>query len=639
METKNLEKIARLLRYYILFSTTTAGSGHPTSCLSSVELLTALFFGGFFCQDLKNPKAIYNDRFILSKGHASPLLYSLYVVAGVFKKEELLTLRKFGSIFEGHPTQKFPYVEVATGSLGQGLSIGLGMAMGIKLKIKSQKLKIERTPKVFVLLGDSEMAEGQIWEATELASYYKVKNLIAIADISRLGQNSQTMIGWNLSSYKNKFEAFGWKTYLLEDGHNLRDIIKIYQLVEKDLSEKPKIILAKTIKGRGVSFLEDKEGWHGKALNQNEFNQAVRELGNIDFKIKGKIKEPKKIFFEEEKNENDEKIFSIINKLESFSEKKQELNHENFISTRESYGRELEKLGQIDKNIIVLDAETANSTYENLFAKKFPDRFIEVFIAEQNMISIGLGLSKIGFKVFMSTFSAFLTRAFDQIRMAQYSDADLKIAGSHAGVSIGEDGASQMGLEDIAMFNSILNSVIFYPSDKTSTEKLTKIAKDKKGIIYLRLTRGKTPIIYKENEEFNIPGFKIHKINLEKNKNLKKVLIITAGITLFEALKSQKELIRKYQVLVIDLYCLKPLDKENLKKIIGEYKNILVIEDHYPGGGIGSIVSQFILEENIKINYFIHLACRKIPHSGSSRELLEYEKINSQEIINQILKI
>jgi len=639
MIENELKKIAKLLRYYVLVSTAEAGSGHPTSCLSSVELLIGLFFGGFFQQDIKNPKDIFNDRFILSKGHSAPLLYSIYTVLGKVKKQELMSLRKFGSKLEGHPTPKFEFVDVATGSLGQGLSIGLGMAMGIKLKIKSQKLKVDEEPKIWVLMGDSEMAEGQVWEAVQLASYYNVSNLIALVDINRLGQSRETMLGWQIEDYKRRFEAFNWQTFILKDGHNLNEILKTFEKIKNSQINKPKVVLAKTIKGKGISFLENKNDWHGRALNKDQLKLALNELGKIDFNIRFQLKKPEKYQINDEKNA-DEKVFAIINKLENLVDSKDfNTDEKKSMSTREAYGRELVELGKIDKDVVVLDAETGNSTYENLFQQKYPERFFQIFIAEQNMVSIGLGLSKIGFKVYMSTFAAFLTRAFDQIRMAHYSNANLKIAGSHSGVSIGQDGASQMGLEDLAMFNSLAKSVIFYPSDKTSTQKLTQLAKDTDGIIYLRLTRGETPIIYDESEEFEIGGCKVHKLNPpvggQKQKS-KRILLIAAGITVFEALKAQKILKDDYDIVVVDLYCIRPLDEKTLKKLIKNYPNVIVVEDHYQYGGIGSVVEKFILENNLKINTYIHLACKKIPMSGKPEELLEYEEIDYKSIVKNI---
>ncbi len=648
MDKNQLKKISRLLRYLVLTSTTQAGSGHPTSCLSAIELMTTLFFGGFLKQDLKDIKSIFNDRIIFSKGHAAPLLYSLYAVAGGINIDDLKTLRRFGSTLEGHPTPRFPFVDVATGSLGHGLSIGLGMAMGIKLKIKNSKLKINKIPKVFVLLGDSEMAEGQIWEAMDTASYYHVSNLIGIVDVNRLGQQGETKEGWDIFNYQKKAEAFGWQTILINDGHNIEEIINAYKKLT-DTINKPTLIIAKTIKGKGISFLENKNGWHGKALNQEELQKALKELGKIDLNIRGKISSPEKFPAKRENNMNNSKIINILQKLENLQSKNKSqvirpkgilsgfyvVSSNNKIATRQAYGEALVELGEKNPNIVVLDAEVANSTFENQFQKRFPERFFQMFIAEENMADVALGFSKTGFIPFFSTFAAFLTQTFDQLRMTQYANPNLKIVGTHAGVSIGQDGPSQMGLEDLAMFRSLLNSVIFYPSDAVSTKKLVKIMAENDGLFYLRATREKTPVIYDENEEFKIGGFKIHP---SKNRlSTKKFLIITAGITIFEALKAQKELEKKgYDILVIDLYSVKPIDKKSLNEIIKQYQKIIVVEDHYPSGGIAEAILSSI-EDFTSVKKFIHLCVRKIPSSGKPEELLNYEEIDKEAIVKQII--
>ncbi|MBC7190300.1 transketolase, partial [Candidatus Aerophobetes bacterium] len=420
-----LTEIAKLLRYYILKSTTQAGSGHPTTCLSSVELMASLLFGGFFHFDADNPDAPNNDRLIFSKGHAAPLLYSLWTVAGKLTEEELLTLRKFGSPLEGHPVRAFPYSEAATGSLGQGLSIGVGMAINGKY--------IDRLPyRVFVLLGDSEMAEGSVWEAIQLAAYYQLDNLIGIIDVNRLGQRGETMYGHDLDAYAKRISAFGWKTICI-DGHEFNEIFKAYEEALK--SDAPTMIIAKTIKGKGVSFLEDKEGRHGVALTEAEFKEAIKELGEVK-KVTALIKKP------EELNPNPKPIeIKEFSKRYSFGE---------MVATRRAYGEALVKIFPEFPDIVVLDAEVSNSTYAEIFKKYYPERFFECFVAEQNMVGMAVGLALRGKIPFVSTFAAFLARAFDHIRMAQYSEANIKFVGSHAGVSIGQDGPSQMGLEDIA---------------------------------------------------------------------------------------------------------------------------------------------------------------------------------------------
>jgi len=601
----NLKEISRVVRYYILASTTLAGSGHPTTCLSAVELMVSLLFGGFFHFDADNPDNPNNDRLIFSKGHAAPLLYSLWTVAGKLTEKDLLTLRKFGSPLEGHPVRAFPYSEAATGSLGQGLSIGVGMAINGKY--------LDRLPyKVFVLLGDSEMAEGSVWEAIQLAAYYKLNNLIGIIDVNRLGQRGETMYGWDLSAYAKRISAFGWKTICI-NGHDFDEIFRAYEEALK--SEIPVMIIARTIKGKGISFLEDKEGRHGVPLNEDEYKKAIKELGEIKF-VKGLIDKPKNLKPE---------IESL--KIEDF---KKSYSMGEMIATRRAYGEALAKIFPEFPDIVALDAEVSNSTYSEIFKKYYPQRFFECFVAEQNMVGMAVGLALRGKIPFVSTFAAFLTRAFDHIRMAQYSDVNIKFVGSHAGVSIGQDGPSQMGLEDIAMMRSILNSVVLYPSDAVSTEKLVKQAAKYKGIVYIRTTRSAAPVIYSYDEEFPIGGSKVIR---KSEKDL--FTVVGAGITLHEALKASEELKnRGIFIRVIDLYSVKPLDVETLKNALSETKAIITVEDHYPAGGIGEAVKSEVGSERI-----YSFACIKTPKSGTPEELLDYEGISSKALVNKIFEL
>lgn len=623
----HLKKLCQLIRYQIISSTTNAGSGHPTSSLSAVELMTALLFGGFFRYDSNNPHRPDNDRIIFSKGHAAPLLYTLYHAAGVISSNELMTLRTFDSNLEGHPTPRFPYVDVATGSLGQGLSVGVGMALGIKLNKLSG---VGQVPRIWVLLGDSEMAEGQVWEAMEIASYYKLNNLIAIVDVNRLGQRGKTMVGWDLETYAERAHSFGWNPIVINDGHNLEKIIKAFNLLNPPNSfiNKPSIIFAKTVKGKGISFLENKNGWHGKVIPKDQLEVALKELGDVDLNVRGKINLPN--YKLQMSNNNSNSNYKIQNKKEQ-SSKIYDLGSS--YSTREAYGDSLISLGESNENIIVLDAEVSNSTYAEKFTKKFPDRFFEMFIAEQNMISAALGLSTQGFIPFSSSFAAFLTRSFDQIRMGQYANANLKICGSHAGVSIGPDGPSQMGLEDIAMFRSILNSVVFYPSDAMSAFKLTQIMAENNGLFYLRTTREKTSVIYSQAEEFKIGGIKIL-----KQTDQDKAVVIAAGITVHEALTAYQHLKEQgIPVTIVDLYCVKPIDTASINQLIHKVKNVVVVEDHYSAGGIGEAVKSSFNNEAMKqCNNFIHLSVKKIPRSGSPKKLLHYEGIDSDAIIKAI---
>ncbi len=664
MPLSTLRSICRLIRKDILTSTSKAGSGHPTSSLSAVELMTALFFGGYFKSDLQNPEYIFNDRIIFSKGHASPLLYATYHLAGAISEEELLTLRSFGSRLEGHPTPRFPYVDVATGSLGHGVSIGIGMALGINLIIQKEKLKIRRKPKVWVLLGDSEMAEGQLWEALETASYYNLNNLVGILDVNRLGQESETMLSWDILSYQKRISSFGWDTVLLEDGHNLKQIIEAFQVVDSPRTtheQKPIMIIARTVKGKGVSFLEDKPGWHGKALNKEQLTQALKELGKIDKDIKGIVTKPEKL---------DVDMNNTLSTGGSDTSDLPTYNPSDSIATREAYGDALVNLGKKNKRILVLDAEVANSSYENKFQGLFFDRFFELFIAEENMADVALGMSSVGFIPYFSTFAAFLTQIFDQVRMAQYSEKPrpsiltrlekymnkppgrqsnpvlseesfspaLHITGSHAGVAIGQDGPSQMGLEDIAMFRSILKSIVLYPGDAVSAFKLTQLVSNIHNITYIRTTRNKTPVLYHNAEQFHIGGSKMHLLRNRKNKP--KVLVIAAGVTLHEALKAQKQLDQQgTAVAVMDCYSIKPLDSTTLLTYARQVRQIIVAEDHYVYGGIGEAV----LTELSRCNtfsfadcVFTHLCVNKIPRSGTPEELLAYENIDAAAIARAV---
>jgi transketolase len=606
-----LKSICQLIRYNILTITTAAGSGHPTSSLSAVELMTTLFFGGFLRCDFKKIEDINNDRLIFSKGHAAPLLYSLYQVAGIISPEELLRLRQFDSPLQGHPIPNLPGVEVATGSLGQGLSLGIGMCLGFKLKKSSAR--------TFVLLGDSELAEGQNWEAIQVAAHYQLNNLIAILDVNRLGQRGETMLGWDLYTYAQRITSFGWKTITITDGHNLELINQAYQELKNP--NKPTMIIAKTIKGKGVDFLENQANWHGKVLDHAKLQQALSKIGTINKNLQAQVSQP--II----KNQSPSNSSSPIKQLELPNYHKQTT-----ISTREAYADTLVKLGALYPNLLVLDAETSNSTYTEKFKLVYPERFFEMYIAEQNMISVAVGLAKIGFIPFVSSFAAFLTRGFDQIRMAQYSKAELKIGGSHAGVSIGADGPSQMGLEDIAMARSILESVVMYPADAVSTFKIMATLVHYPKIVYLRLTREKTPIIYSFQENFPIGGAKI----LRESPS-DQAVIFTAGITLFEALKAYETL--KYEginIAVIDLYSLKPLDEKIINQFAQKTKNVITVEDHYPAGGIGEAVKSCIKISDVN---FISLSVSKIPRSGTMEELLHYEEIDSEAIVKHIKTI
>jgi transketolase len=604
----NLEKLARLVRYFILTSTTQAGSGHPTSSLSATDLMVTLMFGGFFKYDLKNPKNPSNDRLIFSKGHASPLYYSLWAAAGGISEKELLTLRQFGSRLEGHPTMAFPYTEVPTGSLGQGLSVGVGIALNAKYLDKSSY-------RTFVLLGDSEMAEGSNWEAIQIASYYKLDNLVGVLDVNRLGQSRETMYGADIKAYEKRISSFGWRTIVI-DGHSIDQIKKAYT---EALSKRtgPTMIIAKTKKGKGVSLWEDKENWHGKALPKEELEKAIKDLGDFEPQIRGKLIQPIKAKITSSRASTPKPISYVPGEM---------------VATRKAYGNALVRLYAKYPEMVVLDGETSNSTYSEFFAKAYPDKYFEMFIAEQNMVGVALGLATRGKIPFASTFAAFFSRAFDQIRMSQYSDTNVKFVGSHAGVSIGEDGSSQMGLEDLAMFRTLLGSVVLYPSDAVSMEALTEQAASHRGVVYLRATRKETPVIYKLTENFPIGGSKVL-----RRSSKDQVTLVGAGVTLHEALQAY-EWLKKNNISarVIDLYSIKPLDLSTLRKAASETRAIITIEDHYRAGGIGEAVASALSGTGTPVHI---LAVEKMPKSGKPDELLSYEGISARAIENQVKKV
>jgi transketolase len=621
----NIEQLAKLIRYYILTSTTAAGSGHPSSSLSATDLMAVLMFNGFFKADLNNHDNPNNDRLIFSKGHASPLFYALYAAAGQRKgdsfaakesplrralnPDELVTLRKFTSKLEGHPTLDFPFTEVPTGSLGQGLSVGLGMA----LNARADKLSY----KTFVLLGDSEMAEGSVWEAMASAAFYKLNNLVAILDVNRLGQRGETMYGHHTEVYEAKAKAFGWETVVV-DGHNISEIEKAYQQIGKSASQ-PLMIIAKTLKGKGVSFMEDKDGWHGKAASREELEKALVELGPVDKSIVGEVLSPAKVESEKLKVESGDMKFTDYPKDKA-------------VSTRKAYGNALANLVEANNQVVVLDAETSNSTFADSVKKNHPERFFEMYIAEQNMAGAALGFSRRGKVPFVSTFAAFFSRAFDQIRMSQYAKGNIKFVGSHAGVSIGEDGASQMGLEEIAMFRTLLDSVVLYPSDAVSTEKLVAEAAKHFGNLYIQTTRKDTAILYSPTDEFPIGGSKTLKSSADD-----KVTVVAAGVTLHEALAAYEELQKEgVNIRVIDLYSVKPIDVLTLEKAAKETKALITVEDHFAQGGIGEAVASALSSTGSKVHM---LSVRKMPRSGKPEELLAYEEIDKNAIIKSVKQL
>ncbi len=608
---KHLKHRATNLRIHSILSTSEAGSGHPTTCLSAADIVAAIFFHAMR-YDTNNAQNPNNDRFILSKGHAAPLLYAAYAEAGIIPTEDLLTLRQIDSILEGHPTPRFEWTEVATGSLGQGLSLGLGMALNGKYLDKLDY-------RVFVLLGDGETAEGGVWEAAALASHYKLNNLIGIVDVNALGQSQRTMYAFDIDTYCKRFESFGWQSIGI-DGHDYDEILTALDKADAS-TDKPTMIVAKTHKGKGVSFLADEDNWHGKALEKGEqLDNALAELGPLHTDIPTQIKPPNQTNIQ---NGN----------IKPVEVEPPDYSSDDEVATRGGYGTGLAKLGTANPNVVALDGDTKNSTYAEQFMDLHPDRYFEMFIAEQNLVGAGIGLAKRGKIPFVSTFAAFLSRAYDQIRMSAISQANIKYAGSHCGVSIGEDGPSQMGLEDIAMFRAIPGAVVLYPSDAVSAERLVAAAADHEGIVYIRTSRPKTEILYDATAEFPIGGCKVVRENSDD-----KVTIVTAGVTLHEALKAYETLKSEgIYVRLIDLYSIKPLDSETLISAAENTNNTLItIEDHYPEGGLGDAVLDAVATKGISVH---KLAVNGIPKSGKPEELLELYGISANPIIQTVKEI
>jgi transketolase len=604
----HLEKLAKLIRYYILFSTTNAGSGHPTSSLSATELMTALLFGGVFKFDADRPEHPNNDRLVFSKGHASPLFYGLWGAAGKLTEEDLMTYRRFGSPLEGHPTASFRYAEAATGSLGQGLSIGVGMAINGKY--------LDKLPyRTYVLLGDSEMAEGSQWESMQIAAHYRLDNLIGVLDVNRLGQRGETMYGHNLEAYAERISAFGWETIRI-DGHSFPEILEAYETA-LGIKDRPSMIIARTIKGKGVSFLEDRNGWHGVALKRDEFERALPELGEVDRSVRGEIARPEDLKPKRIEAGVAGKIDYALNQP---------------VATRNAYGNALVRIFPEFPNLVSLDGEVSNSTMAITLKEAYPERFFEMYVAEQNMVGAAVGLSNRGKIPFVSTFSAFMSRAFDQIRMSQYSESNIKFVGSHAGVSIGQDGPSQMGLEDMAFFRAILDSVVLYPCDAVSTERLVEAAAKHRGIVYIRTTRMGTPVLYGNDETFVIGGSKVL-----RGSDADAVTVVAAGVTLYEALKAYDQLKQQgVSIRVIDLYSIKPIDGVVLRSAARSTKAIITVEDHYPEGGLGEAVKSALSELAVPV---YSLAVGKKPKSGRPEELLDYEEISQGAIVRKVKEI
>lgn len=608
-------ELAQQLRVDSIRATTVAGSGHPTSSMSPADLM-AILLSGYLRYDFNDPHNPNNDRFILSKGHAAPLLYAMYKAAGAISNEELLSLRKFGSLLEGHPTPVLPLVDVATGSLGQGLPIGVGLALAGKY--------LDQLPyHVWVLLGDSETAEGSVWEAFDHAAHYGLDNLIAIIDVNRLGQRGQTELGWNTQAYARRARAFGWQAIEI-DGHNLIEIDQAYSAALA-VNDRPTVIIAQTKKGKGVAALEDLGGWHGKALKPDHERKAIAELGG-ERHITISVQNP------EEQGQPASTGNAQPLQLPTYNKGAQ-------VATRRAYGDALKALGKAQPDVVVLDAEVSNSTYAEDFAEAYPERYFEMFIAEQQMVAAAVGLQVRKYKPFASTFAAFLTRAYDFVRMAAVSRANIKLVGSHAGVSIGQDGPSQMGLEDLAAFQAVWNSTVLYPSDANQTAKLVEQMSDRSGVVYLRTTRESTDVLYDSDEQFPIGGSKVI-----RSSDQDQATVIAAGITLHEALKACDRLKNEgITVRVIDAYSVKPIDVKTLHQAARDTNgNLVVVEDHWIEGGLGAAVLNAFAGHGRLPSYngtqprLIKLAVRDMPGSGTPEQLLHAAKIDADAIIEAV---
>jgi transketolase len=599
-------ELGQQLRVDSIRAAAVTNSGHPTSSMSAADLMSVLL-AKYLHYDFDNPDDPRNDHLIFSKGHASPLLYSLYKAAGAITDEELLTFRVFGSRLQGHPTPAIPWVDVATGSLGQGLPFAVGVALAGK--------KLDRLPyHVWALCGDSEMAEGSMWEAFEHAAFYGLDNLVAIIDVNKLGQRGETMHGWDLDSYANRARAFGWHAIEV-DGHDV-------EAVDEALGEaaaqqnQPAVIVAHTVKGKGVKAVEDKEGWHGKALDNPE--EAIAELGG-ERNIVVRVAKPEG---------GEPHVFETTGSLELPA---WELGEE--VATRRAYGDALAALGAARGDVVALDGEVSNSTYAEIFRDAHPDRYFEMYIAEQQMIAAAVGLQVRKWVPFASTFAAFLSRAYDFIRMAAISQADIRLCGSHAGVSIGEDGPSQMALEDLAMMRAVHGSTVLYPCDPNQTAKLVAAMADREGISFLRTTRAATPTVYGADEEFPIGGSRVLRGGDD-------VAIVAAGITLHASLEAADRLIAEgIDARVIDLYSVKPVDVETLRAAAeATGGRILTVEDHWPEGGIGDAVLEALSDGESPVRV-VRLAVREMPGSGKPAELLAAAGIDAAHIADAARKL
>ncbi|MFF4513234.1 transketolase [Streptomyces mirabilis] len=601
MDIRQLRQLAQQLRVDSVRAAAAAGSGHPTSSMSAADLM-AVLLAKHLRYDFERPQHHGNDRFILSKGHASPLLYAAYRAAGAISEAELLTFRRLGSRLEGHPTpRRLPWVETATGSLGQGLPVGVGVALAGK--------RLDRTGyRVWVLCGDSELAEGSVWEGAEHAGYEHLDNLVAIIDVNRLGQRGPTRHGHDLDAYARRFQAFGWHTVEI-DGHDVDAIDRAYAEAESTAGQ-PTVIIARTLKGKGVESVQDREGLHGKPLPDAE--EAIAELGGVR-NLHVEVQQPPPA--------------RVLHAVRSSHLELPRYDTGGQAATRDAYGQALAALGTARGDVVALDGEVSDSTRTELFAKEHPDRFFECYIAEQQLVAAAVGMAARDWVPYATTFAAFLTRAHDFIRMAAISGSGINLVGSHAGVSIGQDGPSQMALEDLAMFRALYGTTVLYPCDANQTAKLVATMADLEGIRYLRTSRGDTPVIYSPTEEFPVGGSKVLRASDED-----RLTLVAAGVTLHEALAAAESLDREgIQVRVIDLYSVKPVDRDTLREAAEQTGCLVTVEDHREEGGIGDAVLDAFLDGR-PVPRLVRLAVRTMPGSATAAEQLHAAGIDAESI-------
>ncbi len=605
-----LMNIATRLRIDSVRSTSEAGSGHPTTCCSAAEIMAALFFGEMR-YDPADPANPDNDRFVLSKGHAAPILYAAWAEAGIISREAMMTLRHIDSDLEGHPTPRLPWVDVATGSLGQGLAAGVGIALNAR--------RISSDYRTYVLMGDGETAEGSVWEAAAVAAHERLESLCAITDVNALGQSQPTQLQHDLNAHAARWSAFGWNTISV-DGHDMAAVLDAFEQARVTRG-RPTMILARTLKGKGISFIEGRGGWHGKILKKGEeLDKALAELQSQFVPEAEPLRRP----------EAPARRQRPAPRRATLDAPPYAVGEE--VATREAYGAAIARLGAVDERIVALDADVKNSTFSEKFEPKFPDRFYESFIAEQVMIGAAMGLAARGAIPFPSTFAAFLTRAYDFIRMAAISNCNIKMAGSHAGVSIGEDGPSQMALEDLAMMRAQPNIAVLYPCDAVSTDRLIEKAAYHQGPVYMRTSRPKTKVIYGPDEQFELGGLKVL-----RQSAADAATVIAAGITVFEALKAFEQLQAEgVNIRVIDLYSVQPVDAASLIRCAGETQGRLItVEDHYQAGGIGDAVAGAVAARGFNVQ---RLAVSEIPRSGTPEQLIDRYGISARHIVAAVLQ-